>query len=315
MRLLTKQETFKLMKRTYIEFMDGIDTNAILAQVNTEESVGHRLRLAKEVFSIRNKNYYFKRNTTNQRLDSNLTNLRREYKFYHKRSDLSVIDIKNSQPFLLYILLKNSQRNAMHLDRDIDNVNIDINNINHGDEDLPIYIYYHNLRESGLNSYDTQNFKCGNFVDSKELELYGRLVKTGAFYDHLKESFKTDREGVKDIMMKVLYSKNNHYGDLKAIFRKEFSTIDGFIREFKDRYGYETFAIHLQTIESTCVLDVICRVMAARGIVPVTIHDSWIVPTKREEESISIIKECFGQDSPTFSVERFVDKQRKIKIA
>lgn len=65
-----------------------------------------------KILCIKNGYLYFKRNETNGRLDTNLTNLPTELRqFLVSNETLYNIDIKNSQPYFLYALLK--QENAI----------------------------------------------------------------------------------------------------------------------------------------------------------------------------------------------------------
>lgn len=60
-----------------------------------------------KILAIKNGYLYFNRNTTNNRLDSNLTSLPTELRqFLISDEKLFNVDIKNSQPFFLYALLK-----------------------------------------------------------------------------------------------------------------------------------------------------------------------------------------------------------------
>lgn len=68
-----------------------------------------------KILMIKNNYLYFNRNETNGRLDTNLTNLPTELRqFLVSDETLYNIDIKNSQPFFLYALLK--QENAISTD-------------------------------------------------------------------------------------------------------------------------------------------------------------------------------------------------------
>lgn len=57
--------------------------------------------------SINDGNLFFRKNKTNGRIDTNLTNLKSEYKKFITNKDLYQIDIINSQPFILSLYLNN----------------------------------------------------------------------------------------------------------------------------------------------------------------------------------------------------------------
>lgn len=60
---------------------------------------------AMSIHMIEDRDVFFKRNTTNGRIDTNLTNLRSELRQFIDIKDLRQIDIKNSQPIFLSLLL------------------------------------------------------------------------------------------------------------------------------------------------------------------------------------------------------------------
>lgn len=64
--------------------------------------------LISQIENINDNNLYFSRNKTNNRIDTNLTNLKGDLKQFITIPNLTQIDISNSQPYILYLtLLKN----------------------------------------------------------------------------------------------------------------------------------------------------------------------------------------------------------------
>jgi hypothetical protein len=292
MKLLSKQETFRLMKEQFLKFLDGLNIDAMLEHTLLEDSPGQRLRLARDIYNIKFRNIYFKRNTTNNRLDTNLTNLWKDHKFFHSSDDYVMVDIKNSQPFLLsyytyYVLSTIEEYN----------------------NEEATASYTHNLREMVFNYYDTQK------VTDAKTEILGflKLCQNGTLYEEISSHYSLDRESMKKLLMKILYSKNSQHKILKIKFTELFPFLSEIIAKYKELYGYKTFAIDLQKLESELVLDTSCRLLTTNGIVPITIHDSWILPLERFDEAMEIIKSSFPIE-PRFSVEYFADKKKALGI-
>ncbi|MDG3581781.1 hypothetical protein [Galbibacter pacificus] len=199
---------------------------------------GHRLiyilqqRMINEsrVSNIADGFFYFKRNKTNNRLDTNLTSLasylRPFIKYNNNKEELVNVDLKNSQPFFFYTLL---------------------------------------LREE-------------NKINKDELKLFGELVTGGTLYEYLCDKWigEMDRENMKKNLFKILYSKNNSYRKLKQFFNSIFPSINQYIEEKKE-VEHNQIAIQMQKMESNTILDIILPKLFKKNIVPLTIHDSFIV--------------------------------------
>lgn len=191
---------------------------------------------------------FFKRNTTNNRLDTNLTSLPsylRKHIIAHE--PLVNIDIKNSQPLFLYAILKD----------------------------------------------DTM-------IEEAELLHFGELVTSGRLYEYLIEKYDAlygkvkARDQMKRLVFRVLFSKVDKRQPEKVFFRSVFPSIMDFI----DRTNHEqnnVLAILLQKREAYCVLDVIMPRLKASGIIPLTIHDSYVCCKREAEYVISTINEVMTE--------------------
>ena len=136
---------------------------------------------------------FFKKNNTNGRIDTNLTNLKSEYKkFIVSNKDLYQIDIINSQPFILYLYL-NSPLCRRKLD----------------DKDKKELNKYGDWTSSGL------------FYELFEKEY---LRKTGKVLT---------RKEIKNMMFCIFYSKNGTYQKEKNIFKTIFPFINKMIESEK----------------------------------------------------------------------------------
>ncbi len=175
----------------------------------------------------------FNRNSTNKRIDTNLTNLSSDLRqFLNGYDNMSYFDLSNSQPVLFNILLKD---------------------------------YYN---DSG------PKLKA-------EIDRYGEITLSGAWYEFLMDLFKVDRDGAKKIWMQIAYSKNSSYLPDKNTFASQFPLISKIIKDLK-KQNHAKFAIELQRIESRIFIDEICKQLVAMDIIPYTLHDGLLVPKINE---------------------------------
>jgi hypothetical protein len=185
----------------------------------------HTMRLN----SIADGYLFFKRNKTNDRLDSNLTSLPKFLRpFIISDERLVSIDIKNSQPYFLYTSILS---------------NPDIN--------------------------------------TNELAEYGELVLAGTLYEYLIDKYKKltyyerNRDQMKIMLCKILYSKRTSFGPYKKFFGSLFPSIMKYVN-ITNCFFNNTLAIELTKAESNAVLDVVMPHLESLDIRPFTIHDSFI---------------------------------------
>ena len=242
---------------------------------------------------IRDKRFrYFKRNKTNNRLDTNLTNLKSELRQFVE-GDYVSIDLANSQPFFLNILLN-------HIKDNIFNTNT---------KDIPLC--------SGLLGIDIiqwfgkQQYKAlakihqnEPFFKKGELLKFQDSVVRGLFYDDLKSSLIDDhlsRDDVKDIVFAILFSRNKIYKDHrriepyfkeKRLFAKVYPTIYKIVYLLKNK-DHTKLSVFLQSMESKVFIDIICPELVSQDIIPLTIHDSIIIPRHQAKEARQICEKTF----------------------
>jgi len=134
-----------------------------------------------------------------------------------------------------------------------------------------------------------------------------RLIKTtssGKFYNDFVSIFKLEREEVKVNILKLLYSKNEHYKSFKRLFSKAYPLINEIIIILKGK-NHKALSIEMQKIESYIFIDEISKRLCENGITPLTIHDSIIVEKERLNQTKQIIESEFTSLVglfPTFKV-------------
>lgn len=256
---------------------------------------------------------YFKRNKTNGRLDTNLTNLKKELKQFAV-GDFVQIDLSNSQPFLLFCLIEFMAKNLEELsmkEQAIINKQKDVSLCLIIDMKVIAKTFgitalkeFAKIRKKDEISFNTNLSKFKDWT--LRGILYDNMVK---FYNN-----KIDRYTMKKIMLPVFFSENFKrdgcrryipYEKDKKIFAGVFPVIYEIIVALK-RKNNSDLAIMLQRIESFVFIDCIAKKLVNAGIIPLTVHDSVIIKKCHEKAAIDVIKAVFIEQFnliPTFKIE------------
>ncbi len=300
----------------------NFDYKAAFDWILTVQDLNKQLSYTMAMNAIENKNLrYFKRNMTNNRLDTNLTNLKKELRRFIINDDFINIDLKNSQPFFLSILLEsimniNTTRTISYVDN-----NNDLSVIN---------CWFSKINKKSL-------FRKNQiFVNFAKLKIEISELKTctlqGKFYERFMSKFPgVTRDDVKSIMFAVLFSRNwsNNgipYVNEKKVFASVFPEISKVIEIIKQRH-HERLSIMLQRIEANIFIDTICPILVNNNIIPLTIHDSIMVEEKHKNKALGIIQDVFykrfgvvptfelqAQKRPEKSIYKWLDGRRYILV-
>jgi hypothetical protein len=241
---------------------DSSNTTGIIKALNRYNS--HFM----SINAIKDRDLFFKKNKTNGRVDTNLTNLKSELKQFITTKELTQIDITNSQPYLLSLMLKDAHNDELDI------------------EELAKY--------SELTS-------TGQFYEYMMYKFYRQEVNTMT-----QNEFKVKRKKIKEMMFCIYYSKNESFRQEKRIFLEEFPSIMRWI-EVQKIDEHNQLAIKMQKAESKICVDIITAELNAAGIKYFTIHDAWLVGDNDVERTTNIIKDCFMvkyNGHPTFVTEK-----------
>ena len=275
---------FKKIKFDYVAAIDWIDNNI------KDESKRNYNTMA--LYAIRDRYLFFGRNNTNYRIDSNLTNLKGELKnfligdYYH-------IDLKNSQPLLFNFLIAQifpviiADTGEFRFKNRLNEVN-DCFNLNVIDA----------IRKKKI--YKTKGFE-------QERLKFHNWTMHGLFYDKFSKEGNFTRVQAKEVIFKIFFSKNfwydveqkkvtESYPEFRIFFKNSFPIIHELIKDLKKK-DYKKFSVYLQTLESEIFIDRISKELVTNGIVPLTIHDSFIIEKKDKlktaQLSHNILQEYF----------------------
>jgi hypothetical protein len=159
--------------------------------------------------------------------------------------------------------------------------------------------------------------KKSEFLFHTSLSLFKKWVIEGNFYDEFVKKFDNglSRDDIKKIMFEVLFSRNicfegkhiyRPFEKNKEIFASVFPIVYAIIEQLKENDN-ATLAIYLQKLESKIFIDCIAKQLVENGIIPLTIHDSVIVPACMQEKTLNIMQSVFKKEIgiiPAFSIEK-----------
>ncbi|MGM0621652.1 MAG: hypothetical protein ACQETJ_11450 [Bacteroidota bacterium] len=304
----------KVMKEYFVNVQ--FDLNRAMGYISALSCKRTQLIYAMQVFPFEDKRLlYFKRSKTNGRLNTNLTNLKRELRNF-LIGDFVSIDLKNSQPFFLNQLLQHIITKTQYTNNNTllchQFLNFDI------------------VKEFGIKAVKQvlkihQNQKKSNLVN---LNTFSESVNSGWLYEFIAKHFKGkySRDDIKEKMFGILFSQNVVYNDYKKIIpyrkdKQEFRTVFPFETEATEilkSKDHKTLPVFLQKTESYIFIDCIAKELVNAGIVPLTIHDSVIVESIHQNKAIEIINKTFNtyfNVVPRFHVKQLKSKNNEYKKA
>jgi len=279
--LLLMKKAFKKIEFDYNGAQEYLDTLLKKEFITQNEYNVRYMSLER----IRTGNFYFDQNKTNYRVDSNLTNMKKELRNFLV-GDYIQIDLKNSQPYLLNYVLS---RYSLH---QLNSYNID----------LKLYSYSFCGEETTLkplNSFIDKLFRAMKkrpLLKPKEVEKYHKWTTDGKVYNLFMTELNIQRDKAKELFLATMYSKNHSktYRVEHGLFRKQFPTIYKLIAALKlNKKEYSKLAIAMQNLEVEIFIDVIAKRLVEKGIVPITVHDAVIVKKQQYESTMEVINGVF----------------------
>jgi len=242
---------------------------------------------------IMNSDIFYKVDATSGRYHSNITNMAKGLRPFLRINGepLVNIDIKNSQPYLLTVILTNPAKVA-------------------------------SMAKNPAFDMMLQSLK----VPKKEdVTKFINLVVSGQYYEYFMQELSKiglhlTRSETKEQVLKILYDQNRLPADelgrvCKTTFKNLFPTVNKVFNKIRgnasgDKFtSYKRFAILLQTIESHLLLDVILKRIYKElpGVIAITIHDS--IMTGAITNQVDAIRKIMNDE-----LTKFVGFAPKIKI-
>ncbi|GEP93721.1 hypothetical protein SAMN05660909_05679 [Chitinophaga terrae (ex Kim and Jung 2007)] len=234
------------------------------------------------------------------RYHSALTSCKREIRnaITYEGEELVAIDLSNSQPTLLTLLLNHEFWLNEGEEGKLNSSNIPYLFLN------PIF-----SSKNPFTNFITlvKNAQNNRIKEGDEIWNYYKMVSSGNFYSEFRQLLKNKldlnyatNEDVKPILFTVLFTDNRFIGQAdaapKRIFRDLFPAIYE-ITAFIKRHGAENLPILLQRIESFIMYHkVVPRITRERDYLPIfTLHDSIVTLKGNEDYVENVMREEFGK--------------------
>jgi len=227
------------------------------------------------IVRINNGDIYIKVNTTNFRLDSNLTNLPGILRKFITIDGKPIVgvDISNSQPYLSTLVLTEPEK----------------------------------IERFFPGKFPLMLLKSMHLSDKEDVKRYISLVVKGNLYEYLWEKFKKrglnieTRDQVKVAVLVILFDRNYHYPKTKRIFGELFPNVAETFALLRAT-NYKWFSILLQRLESYLVLDVIQGKLNKLypKLVTVTIHDSIYTTPDPNINGLKLIHKTMSEELEKF---------------
>lgn len=238
---------------------------------------------------FRNSRYSKRRPDKEDRLYTNIVNLKSEYRKYilidGKR--LISIDIKSSQLFLGIFKIEKLIR--MKAGKQI------------LDKDMPED--FKRFKHEILNNNDVYKFITESLIEGYEKDIS---------YEKFEMIYSKDRKNFKQHIFQFIwycyYQYPNSDNDTFKIFKSQFPSIGRALNSFKS-LGKSTFPVLLQKQEANLILDRIGKTLMKEKTVFLTIHDSVLVTNEKDLSfAESVIKNVFEKEfgvSSKFDIKRY----------
>ncbi|MEN5132574.1 hypothetical protein [Elizabethkingia anophelis] len=233
---------------------------------------------------------------SDNRLHTNLTNMPSAFRPFvsYKNETIVSLDIKNSQPYFLILLLERlgDIRISKIMKNIYGSIGIMLRKLQTITTSKAFQEEFSSLKEAVLNG--TFYEYLGQFFDiepaeiiadkedpSKKTEIYEMSFYNSDLGRNVKQSFEGKRDLMKKLTLQILYTPLNKPSKEYKVFKEHFPQLCSCIELFKthtnDKDAYKQFPKLLQHIESNCVLDVVTAELAKQyPEMPIwTIHDSF----------------------------------------
>lgn len=238
------------------------------------------------------------------RVHTNLTNLKRELRQYlnYQGQELSHIDVRNSQPLMLSVLLfhcylHDGRLQSLHSFSPLKDIFKNLNLPEPG-RFSPASI---TLSPEGIKPLPPRPLRCARhlFITAPEdVWEYVSLCEKGLFYEELMKGLgiaEEDRnEFKKDFFARIFYCKNGYHTPESNYFRDRFPNVAQVVRELKAK-DHSWLPTMLQRVEASVIINRIIRRMMNEypNIFVSTIHDSVLTTTEHAGLVEGIMKEEF----------------------
>lgn len=156
------------------------------------------------------------------------------------------------------------------------------------------------LPEEGLN---TANPVVNDYITNDAYRFLCDALLSD-FYSIIKTELNLpQRAHGKSIAFRTVFSKPKPENELVRQFRQLYPTVISIINDFKNKQGYNQFAIGLQRVEAEIFIDNIWKQAKKAGINCFTRHDSLVYPINKGNDIRKIVTDVFKSYDFIYHVE------------
>lgn len=185
---------------------------------------------------------------------------------------LGELDVRNAQPLILAIALRNPALCAT---------------------------YIGNAQHSAGSTAWRSALGILRDVPEREIQEFTRLCETGQFYESLMDGVKAiSRENIKhSVYRDIFFGKIQQRGPVSDVFDSLWPRLSDMLRTLKKTFGYKIVARLLQRMESTVMIDGVCGRIVSEypDIRFLTIHDAALAVVNRGDAIRRLIEAEFDR--------------------
>jgi hypothetical protein len=284
-----------------------------------------------KIRSIEKKKFKTSVSMNNHRLNSVITNLNRELRYYLKINGnrLVEVDMKSSQPYVLGSILTNRFFSSdISIDYSLNRIYPQLYNQLKYISCNPTSGVTSKIEKSLYNNKEgfPMYFMSGGLDNCQEIQSYRNLPFKDGFYSHFNSSYLNgdfETQKVKNDIMLVLnlkkLEKRKHI-ELIQQFKIQFPNINSFIESLNSFKNFKAaIAILLQRSESYLFLRVGCKAVNEQlpNVPFLTIHDSILIEERYSELITPILMDSlnsFTEIEPGISVKVIEDPMTTLEM-
>ena len=133
-------------------------------------------------------------------------------------------------------------------------------------------------------------------VVGEDVELFKQLSSECGLYPYLQEKMALHtRKEAKTVCFEVCFSSHKNHSQYVTEMRQLFPNVMRWVDGFKEKHGYNQFAILLQKKEAEIFIDNLYPVIREQDIYCLTKHDSLIVKAEDEYRVRNIVEDYFDE--------------------
>lgn len=267
----------------------------------SEKEMQIRLNYIDAIHRFPNKEFYAKRNDTNNRLDSTLSSfpsiLLKHMKFGKDREPLVSIDLCNSQFAIFAKLVEHGRFHEL--------LNYPVS-VSKGSSSVLTEVS--GSSTGNIVTYNTTNFAskwtaegAEDLIMTQDMMHFVELAKTGQLYEYVQEMLEMPvgaygRRQAKQMMFGICFSGWRDNRPAKELLKIMFPTVVKVMDQIKKKHGNNKIAVELQREESRIFIDHVKKELDARGYDTATKHDSVLCPLSQRAGVEAIVREILDRE-------------------